>query len=238
MDDVITRAQAVVDQLECNLRWDIEWRDLILALGAGRDLAQRTAKTNQPQGPKYRAAIGAWLRHYGFDRIPVTERSRLISCFDNLIAINAWRSALSAERQEKLNHPRVVLAHWKRSLKKPRNPKKKTAIALADLSPEERAQLIADAGQHIVAQERQLAERRRAGLTKLVDGVRGALLTGAPAGHQVEAIKTLIEEFDVRVARTTNLRDRIAPESHYRVAEDKLSQQELLQRVGRGPTKH
>jgi hypothetical protein len=114
--DIIKRAQAVIERLEGNLRWDTEWRDLILALGTGRDQALRTGKTEKPQGPKYRAAMGVWLRCYGFDRIDEADRSRLISCYDNLAAINAWRSALPAGKQEKLNHPRTVLARWKRSL--------------------------------------------------------------------------------------------------------------------------
>ena len=114
------------------------------------------------------------------------------------------------------------------------DPKKKATIALGDLSPEERAQLIADTSQHIVAQERQLAERQRAALTKLVNGVRGALLTSAPAKHQLETIKALIDEFDDRAARTTDWRDRIAPESRYRMAADKPGQETLLKRIGRG----
>jgi hypothetical protein len=115
-------------------------------------------------------------------------------------------------------------------LLKPPEPKKKAPIALADLSPEDRAQLIADAGQHIVAQERQLAERQRTGLTKLVDGVRGTLLTGAAPVHQLETIKALFEEFDDRAARTTDWRDRLAPESHYRMVENKVAR-------GKAPTK-
>jgi hypothetical protein len=114
--NIIKRGQAVLPRLECNLSWDAEWRDLILALGFGRELAMRTAGTDQPQGPKYRAAIGVWLRCYGFEHIEKADRSRLIECFDHLDEINAWRSALSAKKQDKLNHPRTVLAHWKRSL--------------------------------------------------------------------------------------------------------------------------
>ena len=139
--EVIRRGQAVLARLECNLTWDPDWRDLILALGAGRDMALRAAGTDKPQGPKYRKAIGPWLRCYGFDRIDEADRSRLLQCFDNLATINAWRLALPAETQAKLNHPRTVLAHWQRSLRPesklpPNNLARSapaTTIAIADV---------------------------------------------------------------------------------------------------------
>ena len=112
---IIKRGVAVLGRLECNLTWGVEWRDLILALGLGRGIALNAAETNKPQGPKYRKAIGVWLRCYGFDRIDEGDRSRLLKCFDNLAAIDAWRATLSSEEQVKLNHPRTVLAHWQRS---------------------------------------------------------------------------------------------------------------------------
>ena len=114
--DIIRRGQAVLARLECNLTWEAEWRDLILALGEGRDIALRVAGADRPQGAEYRKAIGPWLRCYGFDRINEGDRSRLLRCFDNLTAINAWRLALPVEQQAKLNNPRIVLAHWLRSL--------------------------------------------------------------------------------------------------------------------------
>jgi hypothetical protein len=147
--EIIRRGQAVLERLECNLAWETEWRDLILALGEGREIALRAAGTDRPQGARYRKAIGPWLRCYGFDRIDEGDRSRLLKCFDNLAAINAWRSALPAEEQAKLNHPRTVLAHWQKSLRpkpeEPTNPppgfKEPTDPLLAiwkQLSPEQR----------------------------------------------------------------------------------------------------
>jgi hypothetical protein len=136
--DIIKRAQAVLDRLECNLSWSTDWCVLILALGSGRDLALRTAETNRSQGPKYRAAMGAWLRCYGFDRIDEADRSRLIQCFDNLAAIDAWRAKLPAEKQKAFNHPRTVLAHWKRSLR-PASP------GSSDNSPKPTPSITADA---------------------------------------------------------------------------------------------
>src|SRR5262245_3566307 len=77
-DNIIKRGQAVLERLECNLRWDVEWRDLILALGAGRNICMRVAGVDTPQGPKYRKIMGAWLRRYGFARIDKGDRSRLL----------------------------------------------------------------------------------------------------------------------------------------------------------------
>ena len=125
--EVIRRGQAVLARLECNLAWETDWRDLILALGAGRDIALCAAGTNKPQGARYRKAIGPWLRCYGFDRIDEGDRSRLLKCYDNLAAINAWRSALPAEEQAKLTHPRTVLTRWQRSLRPEPEPAKPAA---------------------------------------------------------------------------------------------------------------
>jgi hypothetical protein len=87
------------------------------------------AQSEKPQGPKYRKIIGVWLRCHGFDRIDEGDRSRLLKCYDNFSAINAWRSALPAEEQAKLNHPRVVLARWQRSLKPQAEPAESAEMA-------------------------------------------------------------------------------------------------------------
>ena len=97
--DIVRRGQALLTRLEHNLRWETEWTDLIMALAIGRASALHAAETNKPQGPRYRKAIGTWLRCYGFDQIDEGDRSRLLKCFDNLPAINAWRSKLPAEQQ-------------------------------------------------------------------------------------------------------------------------------------------
>ena len=108
VDDIIKRAQAVVARLEHNLSWDVDWRSLILALGLGRTTAMREAAINEPKGYKYQNSIRAFLCRHGFDGIHKADRCRLFECHFHLDEINAWRSALPAEEQQTLNHPRVV----------------------------------------------------------------------------------------------------------------------------------
>jgi hypothetical protein len=220
--DIIKRAQAVVDRLESNLRWDTEWRDLVLALGAGRDQALHTAKTNKPQGPKYRAAMGLWLRCYGFDRIEKTDRSRLLFCFDNLTAINAWRATLPAKKQETLNHPRIVLAHWKRSLRAELPDQENTespppppvgkitvdaivaVLASAELSPADHQRLakalppavIAEVTQHETAKARQKAAEAKAAAAAAerdLEKARTALTTGENPMRRIENSLAVID---------------------------------------------
>jgi hypothetical protein len=234
--DVIKAAQAVIERLECNLKWDTDWRVLILALGAGRDLALRIAKANRPHGPKYRAAISAWLRDYGFDRIEKADRSRLMECFDHLDEINTWRSA--QPEMKELNHPRTVLSHWKRSLRSEPSDKEDTTAggitidsviawlttaaaatdrarvieALAITRCDVPAAVAADIVQHAVRQTREVAEKRRAAQAKCVADVRAALATSAPAAHRVEAALAVLQHHNP-VKRAKHWSERMDPKS-------------------------
>jgi hypothetical protein len=210
--EVIRKGQAVLERLECNLRWDVEWRDLILALGAGRDSALRTAQTDKPHGARYRAAMGAWLRCYGFDRLDSGDRSRLFFCYDNLGEIDAWRLALPAGKRAALNSPRTVVAHWKRSLRvrSPEESVEPGAIAidamiaqLPKLSPADRARviatlaltrvdipavIIADVVQHAAGQAREVAEQESVALLKFAASIRATMSSRASASLQLEEI--------------------------------------------------
>jgi hypothetical protein len=210
--EIIKKGQAVLERLECNLRWDDEWLDLFRALGAGRDNSMRAAGVETPQGPKYREKIGAWLRCYGFDRIAKAERSRYLECYDHLAEINAWRAASPAA--QRLHDPRTVLTHWKRSGQRPDPPIKEkieagtitidTVIAwLKSASPADRARVIetlgiacndvprpvvADLVQHVVAQAREVAEQESVALLNCVASIRATMRSRASAPLQLEEI--------------------------------------------------
>jgi hypothetical protein len=127
--DTIIRGQKAQARLEAGSGqvWS-DWCDLIRALAECQNRAMREAETNKPQGPNYRKAIGRLLRCYGFDRIDKADRSRLIGYAADLAAMDKWRASQPNERQLDLNHPRVVAAGWKRSLRpKPeRSPSSET----------------------------------------------------------------------------------------------------------------
>jgi hypothetical protein len=135
---IIDRGKAALERLK-NSRDFGDWVDLINALAEVQTAAMQEAGTNAPQGPKYRKAIAKKLRLYGFDRIHKTTRSFLLKQVNpNLEDMIAWRAKQLPEVQLELNHPRVVLSRWKRSLKKPKptpepesNPKSKPDLLIA-----------------------------------------------------------------------------------------------------------
>jgi len=98
-----------------------DWCAACAALLAVQTLAMAAAQANKPQGPRYRMAIKNYLVCYGFDRIHKSTRSLMCEVARNIDAIEAWRSALSDDELLELNHPRVVLTHWRRSLRSSSN---------------------------------------------------------------------------------------------------------------------
>jgi hypothetical protein len=118
---IIRRGQAALERLEQSRDFQ-DWADLTNALAEVQTAAMAEAATNAPQGAKYRKAIAKKLRIYGFDHIHKSTRSFLLKQVKpNLEAMTAWRAKQSAEVQFDLNHPRVVLTWWKRSLKQPKS---------------------------------------------------------------------------------------------------------------------
>jgi hypothetical protein len=131
--EIIHRGQQALTRVE-HSHWP-DWRDIILAHSAGRSLVLHETKANNTRSSRYRKAMGVWLRCYGFDRIDKADRCRLFECADNLGAIDEWHASLPPERQLGLNHPRVVLTHWKRSLR-PAGNKVDTATESSPTSEE------------------------------------------------------------------------------------------------------
>jgi hypothetical protein len=111
---VIHHGQIALARLETNQTWP-DWCAVINALAEGRKVCA-AASGGQSAGKRYNAAIGRWLRCYGFDRIHKSDRSRLLKCADHLEEINAWRAGLPLYEQLELNHPRTVFNRWQRSL--------------------------------------------------------------------------------------------------------------------------
>jgi hypothetical protein len=140
--ELIKHGQAAWARLASNHEWG-DWCDVAAALAEIRSRALRKAQTNRPQGRRYREAMGPWLRCYGFDRVDKSTRSRLLECFDNLDGINSWRSTLPLERQLELNHPRIVLTHWKRRLRPTGDPAGQPAAASGAESSKPDADLLA-----------------------------------------------------------------------------------------------
>jgi hypothetical protein len=116
-ESILQLGRAALPHLQRN-HWS-NWVAVIKALAVLRTQALNEAKTNRPQGTRYRAAIARRLRIYGFDALDKSDRCRLLKCADHLEDLEAWRSKQPVERQAGLNHPTVVLSAWKRSLRSP-----------------------------------------------------------------------------------------------------------------------
>jgi hypothetical protein len=68
-----------------------DWITVDRALAIGRTEALKIARTNKAVGPRYNAAMGAWLKQHGLAEITAQERYRLLLILENLPAISAWR---------------------------------------------------------------------------------------------------------------------------------------------------
>jgi hypothetical protein len=116
--EVLRLGAEAMERLTKSRSWD-DWKLVLAAIDIGRTAAMLEAGINKPCGLKYNEAFRKWTRlHPTFEPIAnfdKGDRSRLFECFQNLVAIDAWRAKLSPTRKLKLNYPPTVLAHWKKS---------------------------------------------------------------------------------------------------------------------------
>jgi hypothetical protein len=114
---VIERCKAAVIRLEQDKQTWSDWRDACAGMLEIQTLAMRAAQTNKPVGPQYRQTVKLFLVGHRLDHIHKSTRSLMCEVARNMDAIESWRSKLPADELLELNHPRVVLNHWKRSLR-------------------------------------------------------------------------------------------------------------------------
>jgi hypothetical protein len=118
---IIERGKVALIRLEHDTQTWPDWCAACAALLAVQALAMTAAQTNKPEGPRYRQAINHYLAGHGFDHIHKSTRSLMCEVARNIAAIETWRSKLPADELLELNHPRVVLTHWRRSLRSSSN---------------------------------------------------------------------------------------------------------------------
>jgi hypothetical protein len=151
---VIERGKAALIRLEHDKQTWPDWCDACKSQFAIQTLAMMAAQTNTPHGPRYRKAVKHFLACHKFDRINKGTRSLMCEVARNLDAIESWRSTLPPEELIELNHPRVVLAHWKRSLR-----------SASDQDSEEPE--VDEANPMLVGWNKATLEQRTTGLTKV-----------------------------------------------------------------------
>jgi hypothetical protein len=108
---IVSRGREAWHSLRNDETWE-KWVAIGRALEAGRNAIMRHLHTNQPKGRAWSETFGAWLQENEFDQIDKGVRSRLLTCLDNLPAIEAWRQTLGLTQRLQLNHPNAVLRRW------------------------------------------------------------------------------------------------------------------------------
>jgi hypothetical protein len=190
--EIIRQGEQAMARLAGGASWE-DWTRVIRALDIGRSTALLEAKTNAPQGPRYREAFRKWLRlHQPFEDIHKSERSRFLKCFDNLEAINEWRDKhVPLERLLKLNYPTTVLRHWESWKKRQAagTPSQKDCSASKAESASVLSLEIWKAGKKEI--KAQILEHEgRSGLMKLLSPTLLAELEDALIGQEIHAAST------------------------------------------------
>jgi hypothetical protein len=156
---IIERARQAATRLASGQTW-ADWRAVGRAYWIGHCEAKRRANNNQ--GRRYASAFHEWTRRVGLDKVLFDKATRacLIKLMENLDKVEAWRKTLPSNKQLEINHPRVVLAHWKRStvVPDPNKPPKPSAIAklkqsLADLDEQNCRLRAANGGNNITSRD-------------------------------------------------------------------------------------
>lgn len=113
--------------------WD-QWRLIGYAIEAGRKDIMDALGINDPasNSKKFKDEIGIWLKETGFHQIDKGVRSRLHSCMDHLIEIEAWRKTLDPNERVSLNHPNSIWRKFKVTIEdavpRPRGPDPRAAV--------------------------------------------------------------------------------------------------------------
>jgi len=129
-EEVIRAGQEAWKRLSSGRTWT-DWGYVGAALDIGQAEAMRMAHTNKPEGCRFNAEYGTWLKATGFDQIDKSTRSRLLSCCRNIHAIEQWLATLPTNKRLALNHPHSVWRAWQRTqVPKPADtPKKPSHVA-------------------------------------------------------------------------------------------------------------
>jgi hypothetical protein len=111
---VVRRGREAWTSLRSDETWE-KWVAIGRAIEAGKIAVMRELGTNLPSGRRWSETFGGWLKETEFDQIDKGTRSRLQTCLDNLLAIEAWRQTIDLGLRLQLSHPNAVLRRWQAS---------------------------------------------------------------------------------------------------------------------------
>jgi hypothetical protein len=110
--DPVARGQAAWGRLKKSLA---DWFAVAEALHHGQHLAMLESRTNKPEGARFQAVMGEWLRGTGFAEIDKGVRSRLLNCLKHRTAIETWHATLPSNKRQQLAHPNAIWRAWQKS---------------------------------------------------------------------------------------------------------------------------
>lgn len=110
--EIYKQAKRAWSALKKRSDWS-HWTTIGEALLIGRTKAMKQAQTNKPEGSRYNAIFGQWLKDIGLQEIDKGTRSRLLACMDDLPSINAYLDALPLAERLTLNHPNSIHRRWR-----------------------------------------------------------------------------------------------------------------------------
>jgi hypothetical protein len=93
---------------------DRDWQGWV-RIGRGIVAARNLYHLNAATGRAYSTTMGRWLEETGLAAMDKGVRSRLLTCIDNLAAIERWREAVGITRRMELTHPNAVLRNWQKA---------------------------------------------------------------------------------------------------------------------------
>ncbi len=92
-----------------------DWVTVGKALQTGREEALAKSGAARPQGGKFNAEMGLWLRASGLDAIPPPVRCSALRMIENLEPIETWRATLTPAERDTWAHPDSNYRLWRRS---------------------------------------------------------------------------------------------------------------------------
>jgi hypothetical protein len=119
--DGLVQAKVALGRIKRSRQWQ-DWVQVGAAIEEAHDDMMRRLRLNSENGSSHNGPWGEILRASGFAEIPSHDRVALRDCLRNLEAITLWRESLEELVQQRYNHPRRVLEHWRAHLNPDKDP--------------------------------------------------------------------------------------------------------------------
>src|SRR5262245_38059658 len=90
------------------------WKKIGAALAVGKAHTLDVTRANAAWGSAYSKVFSQWMQQHGFGKMLKSTRSHAIDMFENIDAIEQWRSTLTDRERRRLQGPQQNLRRWRR----------------------------------------------------------------------------------------------------------------------------